>query len=81
MMRILNREYNYEVNFTVTATGEAHFYIKKEDKAYKLIPSLDYDEVEGLVDYLYSVVDHLDVGADLDSMATFKKIRLMEWKY
>jgi len=80
-MRILVEDYEYEVSLGMTAKYP-EIYVKNmytSEPGYLFEPGFSIDEVEGLVDFLYSVIDKLDNKESLESLGNSCRLTYIEW--
>jgi hypothetical protein len=80
MIKILSNDYGLDV--WLNLTDEVEIYIKEKyisDPGWLFQPGFSVDEVEGLVDFMYEIVDQLDSEKSLDELGGYKKMVLLKW--
>jgi len=80
MIKILSNDYG--LNVWLNLSDEVEIYIKEKytcEPGWLFHPGFSIDEVEGLVDFLYTIIDHLDRELSLDDKKGCSKTILINW--
>jgi|TARA_R110000824_G_scaffold103475_4_gene245908 hypothetical protein len=81
-MRIILEDYNYNVSLHIRENGPTIYveYTLDSVPGFEFDPGFDIDEVEGLVDFMYSIIDKLDNIEPLESLGNYRRLNYMEWE-
>jgi len=80
-MRILVCDYDHSISLNME-NQYPEIYVKYKfdsEPGFLFKPGYSIDEVEGLVDFIYSIIDKLDNRESLKSLENFRRICYMEW--
>jgi len=83
LMKIVVEDYEHEISLQLSSGTTPIIYIKNElttDPGFYFNPGFSIDEVEGLVDFVYEIINVLDNSDPLDVVGRHKRITLVKWK-